>query len=43
MIAAGLAGAGCVLLAAGCGDGTSDLASVGSTTSAAQSPAQAGG
>jgi len=41
-IAAGLAGAGCVLLAAGCGNGASGLASVGSTTSAAQSPAQGG-
>jgi len=43
VIAAGLAGAVGVLLAAGCENGTSDLASVGSTTSAAQSPAQAGG
>ena len=33
-IAAGLAGAGCVLLAAGCGNGTSGLASVGSAASA---------
>ena len=41
-IAAGLAGAGCVLLAAGCGNGTSGLASVGSTTSAASSTAPAG-
>jgi hypothetical protein len=35
-IAAGLAGAGCVLLAAGCGNGSAGLASVGSTTSAVQ-------
>jgi hypothetical protein len=41
-IAASLAGAGCVLLAAGCGNGASGLASVGSTTSAAQSTAQGG-
>ena len=41
-IAAGLAGAGCVLLAAGCGNGTAGLASVGSTTSAAPSTAPAG-
>ena len=39
-IAAGLAGAGCVLLAAGCGNGSSGLATVGSTaTATAQSPA----
>lgn len=42
VIAAGVAGAGCVLLAAGCGNGSAGLASVGSTTSAAQSPASAG-
>jgi hypothetical protein len=35
--AAGLAGAGCVLLAAGCGNGSSGLASVGSTASATAS------
>lgn len=37
VIAAGLAGAGCVLLAAGCGNGSSGLASVGSTASATAS------
>jgi hypothetical protein len=37
VIAAGLAGTGCVLLAAGCGDGSSGLASVGSTASATAS------
>jgi hypothetical protein len=43
-IAAGLAGAGCVLLAAGCGNGTSGLATVGSTaTATAQSSAQSAG
>jgi hypothetical protein len=43
-ITVGLAGAGCVLLAAGCGNGTSGLATVGSTaTSTAQSTGQAGG
>jgi len=49
-IAAGLAGAGCVLLAAGCGNGSSGLATVGSTATAtaqstastAQSTGQAG-
>jgi len=47
-IAAGAAGAGCVLLAAGCGNGSSGLASVGSTATAtsqatAQSTAQSTG
>jgi hypothetical protein len=37
VIAAGMAGAGCVLLAAGCGNSTSGLASVGSTASATAS------
>ena len=37
VIAAGLVGAGCVLLAAGCGNGSSGLASVGSTASATAS------
>jgi hypothetical protein len=42
VIAAGVAGAGCVLLAAGCGNGTSGLATVGSTaTVTAQSTGQA--
>ena len=46
-IAVGAAGAGCVLLAAGCGNGSSGLASVGSTATAtsqaaAQSTGQAG-
>jgi hypothetical protein len=36
-VAAGLAGAGCVLLAAGCGNSSSGLASVGSTASATAS------
>jgi hypothetical protein len=43
-LAAGLAGAGCVLLAAGCGNGSSGLASVGSTaTATAQSTGSAAG
>jgi len=37
VIAAGLAGTGCVLLAAGCGNSSSGLASVGSTASATAS------
>ncbi len=41
VIAAGLAGAGCVLLAAGCGNGLSGLASVGSTATASPSSATA--
>lgn len=41
IIAAGVAGAGCVLLAAGCGNDNSGLATVGSTaTSTAQSTGQ---
>jgi hypothetical protein len=40
-IAAGLAGAGCVLLAAGCGNSLSGLASVGSTATASPSSATA--
>jgi hypothetical protein len=43
-LAAGLAGAGCVLLAAGCGNGSSGLASVGSTaTATAQSTGSVAG
>ena len=38
VIAAGVAGAGCVLLAAGCGNGTSGLATVGSTATATAQP-----
>jgi hypothetical protein len=37
VVAAGVAGAGCVLLAAGCGNSSSGLASVGSTASATAS------
>jgi hypothetical protein len=41
VIAAGLAGAGCVLLASGCGNGSAGLASVGSTATASPSAAAA--
>jgi hypothetical protein len=37
VIAAGLAGAGCVLLGSGCGNGSAGLASVGSTATASPS------
>jgi hypothetical protein len=41
VIAAGLAGVGCVLLASGCGNSSSGLASVGSTATASPSGATA--